>query len=125
MSQLRSAPALEREPTIIERMCHTASVLRRRSDRVRGARRTIGQNLDRTIEAFADLGRLMTTQYTGRVLLEDGLGGEAGALAAISDLDSDVRDVAAAHVLPMTAPAAAGKQFIASGDVLWYSEVAN
>jgi hypothetical protein len=31
----------------------------------------------------------MATQYTGTVLLQDGHGGEAGAVAAISDLDSD------------------------------------
>lgn len=32
---------------------------------------------------------VVATQYTGIVLLEDGHGGEAGAVAAISDLDSD------------------------------------
>jgi hypothetical protein len=31
----------------------------------------------------------MATQYSGIVLLDDGHGGEAGAIAAISDLDSD------------------------------------
>jgi dihydroflavonol-4-reductase len=36
----------------------------------------------------------------------------------------DVRDVAAAQVLAMTTPEAAGKRFILNGDEAWYAEVA-
>jgi len=36
----------------------------------------------------------------------------------------DVRDVAALHVLAMSAPAAGGQRLIAAGDFLWFSDVA-
>ena len=36
----------------------------------------------------------------------------------------DVRDLAALHVRAMTAPAAAGERFVATGDFLWMSEIA-
>jgi nucleoside-diphosphate-sugar epimerase len=36
----------------------------------------------------------------------------------------DVRDVAALHVLAMTAPAAGGQRLIAASDFLWFSDVA-
>jgi nucleoside-diphosphate-sugar epimerase len=36
----------------------------------------------------------------------------------------DVRDVAALHVLAMTAPEAAGERLIAAGEFLWFSDVA-
>ena len=52
------------------------------------------------------------------------LNGSAIAIPRLGLEVVDVRDVAAAHVLAMMAPAAAGERFIASGDVLWYGEVA-
>lgn len=36
----------------------------------------------------------------------------------------DVRDLAAAHILAMTAPEAAGQRFIASSDFMWMAEIA-
>ena len=37
----------------------------------------------------------------------------------------DVRDVASAHVLAMTNPAAAGERFLVADKFMWFSEVAN
>ncbi len=36
----------------------------------------------------------------------------------------DVRDVADAHVLSMTAPAAGGERFLATGELLWLTDIA-
>jgi dihydroflavonol-4-reductase len=36
----------------------------------------------------------------------------------------DVRDLVDLHILAMTSPAAAGERFIASGDFLWFSDIA-
>src|SRR5207253_11358150 len=52
------------------------------------------------------------------------LNGSAIAIPRLGLELVDVRNVATAHVLAMTNPAAAGQRFIASGDVLWYSEIA-
>ena len=53
------------------------------------------------------------------------LDGSALAIPRLGFEVVDVRDVAAAHLLAMTAPAAAGERFIVSGDVLWFGDVAD
>jgi nucleoside-diphosphate-sugar epimerase len=52
------------------------------------------------------------------------LDGSAIAIPRLGFEVVDVRDVAAAHVLAMTTPEAAGERFIVSGDVLWFGDVA-
>ena len=52
------------------------------------------------------------------------LDGSTAALASIGFEVVDVHDVAAAHLLAMTAPAAAGERFIVAGELLWFADVA-
>jgi nucleoside-diphosphate-sugar epimerase len=52
------------------------------------------------------------------------LDGSAIAIPRLGFEVVDVRDVAAAHVLAMTAPAAAGERFIVAGNVLWFGDMA-
>jgi nucleoside-diphosphate-sugar epimerase len=52
------------------------------------------------------------------------LDGSAIAIPRLGFEVVDVRDVAAAHLLAMTAPAAAGERFIVSGPVRWFGEIA-
>jgi nucleoside-diphosphate-sugar epimerase len=52
------------------------------------------------------------------------LDGSAIAIPRLGFEVVDVRDVAAAHLLAMTAPEAAGERFIVSGPVLWFGEIA-
>jgi nucleoside-diphosphate-sugar epimerase len=52
------------------------------------------------------------------------LDGSAIAIPRLGFEVVDVRDVAAAHLLAMTAPAAAGERFIVSGAVLWFGDIA-
>jgi nucleoside-diphosphate-sugar epimerase len=52
------------------------------------------------------------------------LDGSAVAIPRLGFEVVDVRDVATAHLLAMTTPAAAGERFIAAGPVLWFGEIA-
>ncbi len=52
------------------------------------------------------------------------LDGSATALPRLGLEVVDVRDVAAAHLLAMTSPQADGQRFIASGELLWYDDIA-
>jgi len=52
------------------------------------------------------------------------LDGSAIAIPRLGFEVVDVRDVAAAHLLAMTTPAAAGERFIVAGDVLWFGDIA-
>jgi dihydroflavonol-4-reductase len=52
------------------------------------------------------------------------LDGSAIAIPHLGFEVVDVRDVAAAHLLAMTKPGAAGERFIVSGELLWFGEVA-
>jgi nucleoside-diphosphate-sugar epimerase len=52
------------------------------------------------------------------------LDGSTPALARLGLEIVDVRDVAAAHLLAMTSPAAVGERFIVAGTLLWLDEVA-
>ncbi len=78
-----------------------------------------------TIQPGAIVGPLLgddrsySLQAIGR-LLEGGMPG----LPRMGFSFIDVRDVAALHVLAMTAPAAGGQRLIAASDFLWFSDVA-
>jgi nucleoside-diphosphate-sugar epimerase len=78
-----------------------------------------------TIQPGAIVGPLLGTdrsyslQAIGR-LLEGGMPG----LPRMGFSFIDVRDVAALHVLAMTAPAAGGQRLIAASDFLWFTDVA-
>jgi nucleoside-diphosphate-sugar epimerase len=52
------------------------------------------------------------------------LDGSALAIPRLGFEVVDVRDIAAAHLLAMTSPAAAGERFIVSGNVLWFGDMA-
>jgi nucleoside-diphosphate-sugar epimerase len=52
------------------------------------------------------------------------LDGSTPALARLGFEVVDVRDVAVAHLLAMTSPAAAGGRFIVSGELLWLQDIA-
>ena len=52
------------------------------------------------------------------------LDGSAIAIPRLGFEVVDVRDVAAAHALAMTAPDAGGQRFIVAGDVLWFADIA-
>jgi nucleoside-diphosphate-sugar epimerase len=52
------------------------------------------------------------------------LDGSAIAIPRLGFEVVDVRDVAAAHLLAMTAPDAAGERFIVSGNVSWFGDIA-
>ena len=52
------------------------------------------------------------------------LDGSTPALPRLGFEVVDVRDVAAAHLLAMTSPAAAGERYIVSGELLWLGDVA-
>ena len=53
------------------------------------------------------------------------LDGSAIAVPRLGFEVVDVRDVAAAHVLAMTSPAAGGSRFIVTGDLLWFGDIAD
>jgi nucleoside-diphosphate-sugar epimerase len=52
------------------------------------------------------------------------LDGSAIAIPHLGFEVVDVRDIAAAHLLALMAPAATGERFIASGPVVWFGEIA-
>lgn len=52
------------------------------------------------------------------------LDGSAIALPRLGFEVVDVRDVAAAHLLAMSSPKAAGERFIVSGELLWFADIA-
>ncbi len=52
------------------------------------------------------------------------LDGSAVALPRLGFEVVDVRDVAAAHLLAMSSPQAAGERFIVSGELLWFADIA-
>lgn len=52
------------------------------------------------------------------------LDGSAIALPRLGFEVVDVRDVAAAHLLALEAPAAAGQRFIVAGELLWFADIA-
>ena len=53
------------------------------------------------------------------------LDGSAIAIPHLGFEVVDVRDVARAHRLAMTNPAAAGERFIVAGDLLWFGDIAD
>ena len=52
------------------------------------------------------------------------LDGSTPALPRLGFEVVDVRDVAAAHLLAMTAPARPGERFIVAGELLWFADIA-
>lgn len=81
-----------------------------------------------------ELVTILPSAVFGPVLSMDGLGsvqfiqrlidGRLPRIPNVGLMVVDVRDVAMAHVLAMTAPGAAGERFIAGGDFMWMKEVA-
>ena len=70
-------------------------------------------------------GPVLTKSGLGSVQLIQGLlKGTPSAIPHIGFNMIDVRDVAAIHVMAMTAPEAAGERFIAAGQFMWMNDVA-
>src|SRR5262249_30076809 len=84
--------------------------------------------------AAAKLTTILPSGVFGPVLTMEGLGSVQfiqrlidGRLPRIPNVGLniiDVRDLAVAHVLAMTAPGAAGQRLIASGDFMWMKDIA-
>lgn len=82
-----------------------------------------------------ELTTVLPTAVFGPILTTEGLGSVqvigrlmSGAMPGLPKLGFnvvDVRDLAVAHVLAMTSPAAAGERFIATSDYLWFAEMAD
>ena len=78
-----------------------------------------------TVLPGAIFGPVLTTANLGSVaLIQRLLDGRLPGTPRVGFCVVDVRDLAALHVRAMTAPAAAGERFIATGDFLWMSEIA-
>ena len=67
---------------------------------------------------------LSASAMSSLLVLAGLLDGSTAALPRLAFEVVDVRDVATAHLLAMTAPAAAGERFIVAGELLWFSDVA-
>ena len=79
-----------------------------------------------TINPAAVLGPVMSGDFSASVgILTQLLSGKLPGTPRVGFGIVDVRDVAAAHVLAMTNPAAAGERFLVSDKFMWFSEVAN
>lgn len=78
-----------------------------------------------TVLPGAVFGPILLPENSGSVQIIKGLmEGSPAAMPRLGFWIVDVRDLAAAHIAAMTAPAAAGERFIAAGDFLWMSEMA-
>lgn len=92
-------------------------------DYVRGE----GQGLElTTLNPAAVLGPVMGADFSASVeILTQLLSGKLPAAPRVGFGIVDVRDVAAAHVLAMTQPAAAGERFLLCDKFMWFSQVAD
>ncbi|MFN4025702.1 MAG: SDR family oxidoreductase [Hyphomonas sp.] len=78
-----------------------------------------------TINPGAVLGPVMSGDFSASVeILTQLLSGKLPGTPRVGFVIVDVRDVAAAHVLAMTHPAAAGERFLVGDRFMWFSEVA-
>ncbi|MDP3459316.1 MAG: aldehyde reductase [Hyphomonas sp.] len=86
-----------------------------------------GQGLElTTINPSAVLGPVMSGDFSASVeILTQLLSGKLPGTPRVGFGIVDVRDVAAAHVLAMTNPAAAGERFLVCDKFMWFSEVAD
>lgn len=79
-----------------------------------------------TINPSLVLGPVMSGDFSASIeVLTQLLSGKLPAAPRIGFGIVDVRDVASAHVLAMTNPAAAGERFLVSDKWMWFSEVAD
>jgi dihydroflavonol-4-reductase len=79
-----------------------------------------------TINPAAVLGPVMSGDFSASVeILTQLLSGKLPGTPRVGFGIVDVRDVAAAHVLAMTNPAAAGERFLVCDKFMWFSEVAD
>ncbi|MBA3069064.1 MAG: aldehyde reductase [Hyphomonas sp.] len=79
-----------------------------------------------TINPAAVLGPVMSGDFSASVeILTQLLSGKLPGTPRVGFGIVDVRDVAAAHVLAMTNPAAAGERFLVCDRFMWFSEVAD
>ena len=79
-----------------------------------------------TINPAAVLGPVMSGDFSASVeILTQLLSGKLPGTPRVGFGIVDVRDVASAHVLAMTNPAAAGERFLVADKFMWFSEVAN
>lgn len=79
-----------------------------------------------TINPSAVLGPVMSADFSASVeILTQLLSGKLPGTPRVGFGIVDVRDVAAAHVLAMTNPAAAGERFLVCDKFMWFSEVAD
>jgi dihydroflavonol-4-reductase len=78
-----------------------------------------------TINPSAVLGPVMSGDFSASVeILTQLLSGKLPGTPRVGFVIVDVRDVAAAHVLAMTNPAAAGERFLVGDRFMWFSDVA-
>ncbi|MEX1250234.1 MAG: aldehyde reductase [Hyphomonas sp.] len=78
-----------------------------------------------TINPAAVLGPVMSGDFSASVeILTQLLSGKLPGTPRVGFVIVDVRDVAAAHVLAMTNPAAAGERFLVGDRFMWFAEVA-
>ena len=78
-----------------------------------------------TINPSLVLGPVLGSDFSASIeAIKKLLDGSIPALPRFGFNVVDVRDIARLHVLAMTAPEAAGEQFIGSGDFYWMSDVA-
>lgn len=78
-----------------------------------------------TVMPGAVFGPVLSAENLGSVqIIADLLQGRPPLLPQLGFWVVDVRDLAKAHALAMTSPAAAGERFIAAGEFLWLEEVA-
>lgn len=78
-----------------------------------------------TINPGAVLGPVMSGDFSASVeILTQLMSGKLPGTPRVGFVIVDVRDVAAAHVLAMTHPAAAGERFLVGDRFMWFSEVA-
>lgn len=78
-----------------------------------------------TILPGAIFGPVLTKDHLGSVgIIDRLLKGQPPALPRLGFNITDVRDLADLHIRAMTTPEAAGERFVATGESLWYGEVA-
>jgi nucleoside-diphosphate-sugar epimerase len=79
-----------------------------------------------TVLPGAVFGPILLPENSGSVeIIRNLMQGRPPAMPRLGFWIVDVRDLAAAHVSAMTAPAAAGERFIAAGQFLWMAEMAD
>lgn len=78
-----------------------------------------------TVLPAAVFGPVLSRKNLGSAGLIQGLlNGRPPAIPRVSFNVIDVRDLAALHLIAMTAPQAAGQRYIAAGEVMWMADVA-